>query len=236
MKFTSNLVATASGTMGGLTAARNRYGQYFRRRSNPVNPNTTFQQDVRSSFSSTSTAWASLTPAQRDAWDTYAINVPIVPAKGGAPVTLTGNSMFLRLNGPRLQVNLATGVATLPILLVAPTEFSLCTFTGAGVTLNVGPAGTPDSIELTDLNADDWNIGGGYILIYASRQVAPTINFFKGPYRLAGLATGASTPITSANVPNPFDFTEGNKAFIRMMALAPDGRISSVIRTGGTIV
>jgi hypothetical protein len=72
LKFTSQIVAGASGSIRGLTASHNRGGQYFRGRTIPTNPNSVFQQAVRNNLSVLQTRFLStLTAAQRLAWTTY---------------------------------------------------------------------------------------------------------------------------------------------------------------------
>lgn len=57
-----------SGSWAGITASRNRFGQYFRARHAPVNPNTVPQQNVRARLSGNAAAWRALTDAQRAGW------------------------------------------------------------------------------------------------------------------------------------------------------------------------
>ena len=69
MKFKSALVTQASGSVGGMTFSRNRYGMYTRAKGLPVNPNSEFQQAVRQIFSGLSSAWNGvLTSGQRSGW------------------------------------------------------------------------------------------------------------------------------------------------------------------------
>ncbi len=68
-------IVQMSGSIGGDTFARNRYGNYVRARTKPVNPNTTLQQAVRASMSFLTNRWAqTLDAAQRTAWNPYAQN------------------------------------------------------------------------------------------------------------------------------------------------------------------
>ncbi|KKM06452.1 hypothetical protein LCGC14_1743870, partial [marine sediment metagenome] len=47
MLFKSGLITQGSGSIGGLTASHNRGGMYFRARTIPTNPATSFQTVVR---------------------------------------------------------------------------------------------------------------------------------------------------------------------------------------------
>lgn len=57
-----------SGSVAGVTSSRNRFGQYRRSRSVPVNPNSSFQGTQRARLAAASAAWRALTNAQRAGW------------------------------------------------------------------------------------------------------------------------------------------------------------------------
>lgn len=218
MKFTSQLVAAASGSVSGLTASHNRGGQYFRARTIPVNPNTAQQQAVRDYLSQLQVRFSNtLTSAQRTGWQTYATNTPVTDALGKS-ITLTGQQMYVKCNVPRLQA----GVAAID---VPPGLYGL-----AGLTLPVPTivaAGTTVSVAFT--NTDAWaNEVGGYLLVYASRPFGNTVNYFKGPYRFAGKVAGAGTPPTTpAVITLPFVIGSATtKMGFRFAAVRADGRPS----------
>lgn len=69
MKYVpSALVGQLSKSQGSTTAARNRFGSYFRNRTMPVNPSTALQSTQRAILSAASFGWRALTDAQRDGW------------------------------------------------------------------------------------------------------------------------------------------------------------------------
>ena len=223
MKFKSPILSEASGSVAGLTASHNRYGMYFRQRVIPVNPATGLQVSIRGIFGNLSTAWQdSLTQTQRDAWELYASNVTLTDSLGNQ-VNVTGANMFIRCNTPRLQVGL-------PQVDDGPTEFSLGAFTQVGGVLS----GSGDSYTVVFDNTDDWaNEDGGGLLFYFGRPQAPTINFFKGPYRYGGIVLGdAVTAPTSpaALTPLPWTYTSDQAGFIRCVASRADGRLSPTQR------
>lgn len=224
MKYRPLIGAGQSGSIGGITASHNRGGVYYRTRSTPVNPNTVFQQAVRSDFANLQAAWGSvLTNAQRSAWDAYALATPINNALGD-PVNVGGKGMFTRGNTPRLQaglsqVNAAPIVTGLPAL-TAPGITSLTASTGIAI--------------ITFTNTDEWATeDGGALLVFMSRPQSPTINGFKGPYRFAGAILGdTSTPPTSPqNITSPFPLSAGQRVFFRFAAVTADGRLSPDVRT-----
>lgn len=226
MKFKGTIADQQSGSLAGVTASHNRGGQYYRQRSIPVNPQTAFQAAVRGSVSQLTSLWLSLlTEPQRQAWDDYAANVHL-PDVLGEPRNPGGLGMYVRSNVPRLQAGLNRVDA-------APTIFNLGDY-------------TPPTIEVIDAAADDFDLGftntdewagevGSAMLILASRGQNASINFFKGPYRFAGLVAGAGTPPTSpATIALPFNVAAGQRVFFQARVTRTDGRLSSPFRLFGT--
>ena len=116
------ILTTMSGSLGGITAARNKGGQYLRARVVPVDPGSPAQTTLRTIFASLNVAWQTvLTQVQRDAWITYAANVTVVN-RIGETVNLTGQNMYVRSNTPRVQAGFARVDA-------GPTSFNLGEFT-----------------------------------------------------------------------------------------------------------
>lgn len=221
MKFSSLVYAQTSGSVGGLTYAHNKGGLYTRARRVPVNPNSAQQSAVRDAVSAAVGRWTNtLTDAQRAAWETYAANVPLLDALGMSR-NVSGINMYVRSNVPRIQVGLSPVDA-------GPTTFSLPDLTLPTYVVNAGA----DTVAVSYTNTDGWATAvGGALLIYASRQQSPTINFFAGPYRFAGRVNGAATPPTSpATITLPFAADSGNKVFFRAEATEADGRLSSSFR------
>jgi hypothetical protein len=224
------LAAQMSGSLGGNVFSHNRAGSYVRTRAIPVNPSTEFQQAVRNGMTITSTRWNdTLTEAQRAAWDVYALNVPLTN-RVGDPINVGGLGMYGRGNIPRIQV----GVGSLPLVDDGPTTFNLGSFTA--------PVGDPlnestQALSFAFDNTDEWaNEDNAAMLVGLSRPVSPSINFFKGPYRLSATIAGDSvTPPTSpAAVPVPFPVVTGQKVFWTARVSRADGRLSGTFR--GTIV
>lgn len=63
------IVVAGRGKIGGHVASANRSGAYFRTKVTPVNPQTSFQNEVRSRLGGLSQAWRGLTEAQRAGWN-----------------------------------------------------------------------------------------------------------------------------------------------------------------------
>lgn len=216
MLFTSQIVASASGSAGGLTASRNRYGMYFRARVVPVDPSSLFQQLARAFFRTAAVTWKTITALQRDAWETYAINTPM-QNRLGQTVTLTGFAQYVRTNSYSLSVGLGQ-------IEDGPTIFGLPDYLPVEID---ALSGTALAIAFDPL--DDWvNETGAAMSIQISRPVSPTVNFFKGPFRKTGIILGdATTPPTSpAGILSMFEYTAGQKAFVRVRMMRADGRYS----------
>ena len=227
MIFTpGGIVAAASGSLGGTTFSRNRGGAYARIRAVPVNPNTIYQQEVRSLMATLTSHWLdTLTADQRAAWDTYADNVHL-PNPLGADRNVGGLGMYVRSNIPRLQAS----PVDLPRVDDAPTTFNLGSYTLPTVGNASEAAQTAD---VTFDNTDLWaNEDGSALLTYGSRARNPSINYFKGPYRLMKYLEGDSiTPPTSPDSQTwPFPFLQTQRLFMFGRITRADGRLSSPFR------
>jgi hypothetical protein len=225
MKFTSQIIASGSGSIGGCTYSRNRSGQYIRRRAMPVNPGSAFAQVMTATFAALVVRWTTtLTQQQRDGWDTWALNTPQTDPLGNA-VVWTGQNAYISMNSFRLQAG-KTYVDD------APTIFAGATYTpNAGAdTANVSEAS--QDFDFNFVNTDDWaNAVGGVLAVYVSRPQNPSVNYFKGPYRLAATEDGAVVPPTSPlTVPFPFPVVEDQRIFLQARVANADGRISAVHR------
>lgn len=230
MLITFGGVGTAgSGSIGGVTYSRNRGGAYARARVIPVNPGTPFQSAVRGLLAQLTSLWqTALTAVQREAWDTYALNVPL-PGPLGEPRNVGGLGMYIRSNVGRLQ-------ALMPRVDTAPVIQNLGDYTPPSV-ISVTAAGPLISIGFEPL--DDWaNEDDAAMLLYTSRGRPPTTNYFKGPYRFAGKIDGdAITPETSPfALVGAFSVAVGNKTFIRAVVTRADGRLSADFRAEGVAV
>lgn len=221
MKFKSQLLATASGSTAGCTYSHNRYGAYIRNRSIPVNTNTIDQQARRGVFASLSTAWGSLTQAQRDAWNAYAAIVPRTDAFGD-PQFVTGQNWYIATNSIR-SIFGGARIDVAPIILqmatLTPPSFTIVASTGIA------------TVAFT--NTDIWATAVlGSLLGFSSRGQPPSRTFFKGPFRFRSRIAGAVTPPTSPQtmvVGNSFAVAVGQRVFIRFVAINADNRISTAV-------
>lgn len=217
-----------SGSLGGMTASRNKGGQYFRQRVIPTNPNSTRQQAQRAAFGTAVQRWTNtLTDAQRVGWDTYAQNVPLTDTLGQA-LQLSGQQMYVRTNAFRIGVGLAPVDA-------APTIFD----TGEVVTqVEDAFSNTPDSLGTDGGTADTvYTFGAplsddGDLIVFYGEPVNPTKTFFKGPYQFSvALAVAATdTSVTDGTVTGSqaqaVALVDGQYRGVRARIAYDDGRLS----------
>jgi hypothetical protein len=217
-----------SGSIGGTTASHNRFGQYFRQRTSPVNPNTARQQAVRNFFATLMSDWSNvLTQAQRDAWNLYGSSVSWLNAVG-AEVFLTGAEHYLRSNLPRVQ----TGD---PTVNDGPTIFTL---PGADPTFAPTISEASQLISVTFDNTLAWaNEDDAMMAITMSQPRSPGRTFIGPPYRFAGAISGDSvTPPTSpTTIATPYAATEGQKVEVLARISRADGRLSQFFRDTVTV-
>jgi hypothetical protein len=223
LMLVKGLLTQMSGSLGGITASHNRGGMYLRARTVPTDPGSLPQLAVRALVAQLAGLWGStLTAAQRAAWDTYAANVSIVNRLGDT-VFLTGFQHYVRSNVPRLQ-------ASEPRVDDGPTIFDLGDYTAPTLTIAGGGSTLSVAFTVTDewVGEDDAILG-----VWASREKASTINFFKGPYRFAGKIEGnaALPPTSPASITSPFPYTTGNRGFMQVRVSRADGRLSAFTRT-----
>lgn len=218
MKFIPTLGGQYSGSMGGVTASRNRGGSYFRRRAMPVNPATSLQMAIRAAVGSLDQSWNTvLNDAQRESWRVYAANTERYDVLG-QPIQLTGMQWFLGNNVPRMQ-------AGLPEVLTAPSSYDTGNpFTGL----------TEFARDSTDAAVVGPIAGGasgsGYVLAYIGAPRNPGQQFFKGPYRFVSHSPVANGELSAGTGWEPatvgYEFAIGDRVPIRIRITYDDGRLS----------
>lgn len=228
MLIKSALVTQVSGSIGGMTGSHNRGGMYFRARSIPVNPNSAQQQAIRNAMTALVGDWqATLTPAQRDGWSDYAQSLPVT-GKLGDQITLSGINMFTLSNIPRLQAGLDAVLNRPPFNNFGPSPV-------VGVD-SISAASQELDLDFSDV--DGWDDeDGSALLVYLSRPQSPSISYFKGPYRLAGVIEGDSTtaPTSPATIDLPFVASVGSVIHGYARLTRADGRLSPITRFLGTV-
>jgi len=214
-------VVQASGSLSGDTFARNRFGNYVRARTKPVNPKSARQTAARLLVMMLAEQWreSPMTDEIRSAWGTYANSVNW-NNRLGEVVKLTGFNMFVRGNCAIL-----TAGGTL--VTAAPTDLGL---PGADPDFVCTGSAGDEKISVAFDNTLDWATeAGGYLSVEMGCPQNPTRNFFGGPWRFADAIVGATPvpPTSPTEIDPPFTLVEGQKVWCRARIIRADGRIST---------
>jgi len=138
MKFLSQLLSEARGSINGATFSRNSSGAYIRARVKPVNPNTPAQSQARALFATLSAGYKSLTGADRLTWDAARPNFPQVD-KLGQTIELTAQQLYMKFNR-NLQASggVLIDIAPTPTTVSTP-EFGTVTIDNTQVSIGFLP-------------------------------------------------------------------------------------------------
>lgn len=233
MKFKSELVTAASGSIGGATYLQGHAGMIRQAKPLPSNTSSPLQRTIRASFQAIAIAWRNdLTQSQRDAWSNYASLTPITGAFGDA-LMLSGSQMFLRCNATRRA-------AGLDDVLNGPTTPGLALLSAVSFRIGIG------SLQLDFLfnNSDPWaNEIGGALLIKTTRFLAQARKFSRGKERVLVSILGNPAPPFSP-VSKEFNAFGQDATIVppelhmsaSFVAIRSDGRISRVQSDFGSLV
>ncbi|MCK5480827.1 MAG: hypothetical protein KAJ06_06760 [Gammaproteobacteria bacterium] len=142
MAIIQPILGTLRGSIGDNTFSHNRGGDYVRRRVAPTNPNSTRQQTMRTFLGTLAALWSStLTPAQREQWNTWAGNQSKEGPLGNS-INWSGINGYVSLNAHLLDSGDARIDA--PPVVVAPTglltlSIDISAITTADVTFTATP-------------------------------------------------------------------------------------------------
>ncbi len=93
-------VGTISGSIAAQTYSHNKGGPYIRNRGVPTISLTPEALAAKSRMSTEAAAWGTLSAIQRSAWDSYALQRPVIDALG-SPRHLSGFQQFVGINARR---------------------------------------------------------------------------------------------------------------------------------------
>lgn len=179
----SALVSDVRNKLNGSVLSKNRYGNYIRNKTNPDNPQTVFQQNQRSRFSSISSGWRDLTIEERDTWLAGAENYPFVDIFGDQKF-LSGQALFNKLNNNLEKINQ-------PRIVDLPAPVSIPGLRLDSVNVNLGLDGS--SIDSIVANVRPEDIPTGFrAVVFATPPLPAGISFVKPRFRFL-------TPITSSS-------------------------------------
>jgi len=212
-------IVQMSGSIAGNTHARNRYGNYVRARTKPINPNTAKQVLVRSIIQTLTARWSqTLSAAQRAAWNLYADSVNMTN-KLGEVINLSGFNHYIRSNHWFARMG-RTLVDDGPIIFELPET---------DPTMSVAISEATQQVTMTFDDTKPWcSEDDAMLVILQSQGQNPQRNFFKGPW------TGRSAKVGAAGVPvtSPLDYasitvvSELQRVWVKFRILRADGRLS----------
>ena len=216
------------GSIGGQVHSRNRYGNYTRARTTPVNPATDRQSKIRAAIQDLASRWSNvLTANQRDLWEVYAAAITRTN-KLGAQIKLTGYSHFIRSNSIRLQADHNT-IGDGPGNLTLPPADPLFACTVDEAAQQISIVFTPGA---------DWNDQNfGHMYVSMSIPKAAGVAFVGGPFRIAGSLDGinGAPPASPQVLDVPFPVTEGQVIVCRGRISEEDGRLSDFFRDQSSV-
>jgi hypothetical protein len=194
MKYTSALLTSASGKLGGAVASKSRGGvKYFRALVFPSQPRTSFQTTIRAIMSSLAAAWAStLTGTQRTSWAALSHDDE------------SGIDTYCRANAVRVQGGLAA--------IDTP---------AASVTLPAAPilSIVADASAHT-LTIDTAIAGANQMNIYIARKQHASRFARQFPFQLAGTMDDSTTIFTITAAMNGFDVVAGDILYVKLVQYA----------------
>jgi len=214
-------IVQMSGSIAGDVHARNRFGNYVRPRTKPVNPHSSRQEAIRAILSYLAEFWhQDLSVVQRGLWDTYAAAVAM-KNRLGETIHLTGFNHFIRTNCSSQTAALGT-FSDAPTVLSLPEkdQFLVCseeviaaqTFTFECSTLGWAPNGDPK----------------GRILLYQGQPQLASRNFFDGPWRYMGVITPIEGAAGETTEDAAFSFALGQKVWFQARVITTTGRLSEL--------
>ncbi len=223
VKFGAGIVQM-SGSIAGSTFARNRFGNYVRARTKPINPNTDLQVSARSALAEVSTRWSqTLTGAQRTAWNLYGSSVAM-KNRLGETVFLTGFNHYVRSNTIR-KVFGRGFVDDGPVIFELPAHDPLFAVTASEAA---------QRLEITFSVDMDWSTeADAFLFVSQGQPQNPQRNFFNGPWRhVTGIAGEDPGPPISPDSPSVvFPIAEGQRIWCFARIARADGRLSTPFRS-----
>lgn len=180
IKF-SALVQEMRNKLNGSVASKNRYGNYFRNKTTPVNPQTSYQQNQRARLSSVSQSWGALSDDQRKSFADLASNHPFRNIFGDQ-VHYDGKAMFSKLNLNLLSAGQSVITQAVPFV-----EMPFIAITSA----------TAEDDGTITVNVSETAVPAGYTMIAHATEMLPgSINFVKNRFRELGTATATAGVVT----------------------------------------
>lgn len=214
-------IVQMSGSIAGDVHARNRFGNYIRPRTKPVNPHSTRQEAARALVSYYAEAWhTDLNSVQRGLWDVYAAAVAM-KNRLGETIHLTGFNHFIRTNcfngqmGPGL-------VTAAPSILSLPEKDPVLQCTEEGIA---------EQYFTFTCDTGGWAANGDpklAIALYVGQPQLASRNFFAGPWRYMDYIDATEGAAGTGSYNSPFAFALGQKVWFQARVLTESRRLSEI--------
>lgn len=222
-------VSQMSGTMGGVVASHNRFGQYFRSWRKPTDPKTASQVTRRAAMAAAVAAWKSLTDANRTSWNNYAAATPW-SNRLGETAYLTGMQMFVRSHCYFAYLADETGSEPLVFDSVASLGGLPPNVTQAVASLSVA---TGLSLAFDD-TAEWCGKDGNIAVVRMSLPRNETQVYGARGFRFVGIIVGGSvspaeSPFEAITADLPNAFSKGDRVTFGIRMIFIDGTLSEEI-------
>lgn len=211
------LIAEGRGKISGNVFSKNTYGSIVRNKVTPINPASTYQQNIRSNMTAIAQGWRGLTDAARAAFNALATQVSRTNIFGDA-VKLTGFNLFGRLCREINEVA-GTQLTAAPAIPTMSAVTSL-TLTGAAGSAALSLAYVPTPVPT-----------GFSMVIQATPQMSAGISYVESSFRtIAVAAAAAATPynLLSVYVARFGTLVAANRVFVRCKLVHKASGFSSV--------
>lgn len=222
VKFGGGIIQM-SGSIAGNTFAKNRYGNYVRARTKPVNPNTARQVEVKAIMAMLTTRWAqTLTNPQRTAWNLYASSVTM-KNRLGEVINHTGFNHYIRSN-------FIAAMVPYPIVDDGPVVFEL---PDQDPTFAVTCSEATQVLTMAYDDTMNWATEDtAYMYFFQGKPQNAQREFFDGPWRFLGSVGGIDPggPVEPHASAAAFAISEGQRQWVYARIQRADGRLSEVFR------
>lgn len=210
-----------SGSIAGNVHARNRFGNYTRPRTKPVNPRSVRQEAIRAILSYLAEYWhTDLDNTERGLWNTYAAAINWLN-RLGETVKLTGFNHFIRTNAAQLTMG-ETVLAAAPTILSLPEKDTDLIVSAEDI--------AAQTFTLT-CSTDGWAANGDPkfgILLYQGKPQLASRDFFNGPWRFMDFIDATEGAAGTGTYDAPFSFALGQKVFFQARVMTESGRMSNI--------
>lgn len=201
-------VVQASGSIAGNVFARNRFGNYVRPRTKPVNPHSARQESARAIVSYLAEFWHNdMDATQRGLWNVYAAAVAM-KNRLGETIYLTGFNHFVRSNAAYMSMNFGAEPSAPSILSLPEKDTDL-------VCSEEDIAGQTFTFTCSITGWYPNEDGKVRIAIYQGQPQLASRHFFAGPWRFMDAIDNEEGVAGTATLAAAFPFALGQKVWFQ---------------------